>query len=186
MKTETTKLPSLFSQATKQTVPSNFFEQKASVEKFFDTQLNRVKEVLTTENLSFYSVQIDFSTKDFSNIIYVNILKRSITWNIEHEKSFDFIELENINFGFNLIELKSKKTANLNDAINSIVNTTKCFYNWLNATSQNTQSSELVNETPESKDSENETPENETPDPKKQPKVRKTSIKDKILNDYGN
>jgi len=162
MKTDTTKLPSLFSQATKQTAPSNFFEQKASVEKFFDTQLNRVKEVLTSENLPFDSVQIDFSTKDFSNIIYVNIWKNSINWNIEHGNNFDFIEVPNIKlifanslFGLDLIELKSIKTANLNDAINSIVNSTKYFYNWLNTTSQNAQSKELTNETPES----NETPE---------------------------
>ena len=159
MKTDTTKLPSLFSQATKQTAPSNFFEQKASVEKFFDTQLNRVKEVLTSENLPFDSVQIDFSTKDFSNIIYVNIWKNSINWNIEHGNNFDFIELPNIKlifanslFGLDLIELKSIKTANLNDAINSIVNSTKYFYNWLNTTSQNAQSKELTNETPESKE----------------------------------
>ena len=145
MKKETQNVGLLFEQKGQ----TNFFNEKAKVEEFFDAQLEKLKELLTSNNLIFDGVEINFSTSNFMYKAIVTIARnKDIDKLLELGDDLRFVFNSEIHFHAGKVFISSNETANLKDALTTAVINVSKFYETLNET-----------ETPET-----ETPEIETPE----------------------
>jgi len=158
MKKETQKVGLLFEQKGQ----TNFFDEKAKVEKFFDAQLEKLKELLTSNNLIFDGVEINFSTSNFMYKAIVTIaLDKEMKENIQL-KDLDLYILFSSNLDMNNSRafIISTETANLKDALNNAVVNVSKFYETLTAAIE----TETPEETPETDFALEIEPENNAPE----------------------
>jgi len=130
----------------------------AKVEKFFDAQLDKLKELLTSNNLIFDGVEINFSTSNFMYKAIVTIARnKDIDKLLELGDDLRFVFNSEIHFHAGKVFISSNETANLKDALTTAVINVSKFYETLNET-------EIPEETPETDFALEIEPENNAPE----------------------